>query len=57
MIKWLSWSEKENMKRVDRISILGAPNFAHVFSRTLIPNKKYVRAKMGSARACIVPNP
>ena len=44
MIKWF---EKENMKRVDRISILGAPNFAHVFSQTLIP-KKYVRAEMAT---------
>lgn len=53
MIKWISWSQKENMKEVDRISVLGAPNFVHVFSRTLIP-KKYVRAKMGTVG---VPNP
>ena len=35
------------MEEVDRISILGAPNFAHVFSQTLIP-KKYARAKMAT---------
>ena len=52
MIKWLFWSEKENMKEVDRISILGAPNFCSCFFSDPIP-KKYVRAKMGTVSKVI----